>query len=170
MRRPKKTDSLSSLQEAIKQSRPFYSRQQEAYLSILRTATELSHSTDQFLRKFGITQAQYNVLRILQGAGSEGLGRNEISERMVAVTPDMTRILDRLQIAGFIIRRRDRVDKRQSSTTITDSGKTLLRKIEGSLMRLHMTQLECLSASEINMILNSMMAIRKRVSMISESK
>src|ERR1700721_2231797 len=98
------TRKKSPLAVTLKQNRPFVSVQQEAFLSILRTASELSNAADKLLRQFDITQQQYNVLRILRGAGTEGLCRNEISARMVASTPDMSRLLARLEKPGWIAR------------------------------------------------------------------
>ena len=120
----------SSLATALKQNRPFVSLEQEVYLSILRTASELSHAVDQVFRPFDITSSQYNVLRILQGAGTDGLCRNEISERMVTATPDMTRLLDRMEKAGWVTRERAEGDRRQVSTYITTSGMKLLETLE----------------------------------------
>src|ERR1700677_2116567 len=120
----------SSLATALKQTRPFVSLEQEVYLSILRTASELSYSVDQFFRPFGITPSQYNVLRILRGAGTDGLCRNEISERMVTATPDMSRLLDRMEKAGWVTRERAEDDRRQVSTYITKPGMGLLAKLE----------------------------------------
>ena len=120
----------SSLATALKQNRPFVSLEQEVYLSILRTASELSHAVDQVFRPFDITPSQYNVLRILQGAGTDGLCRNEISERMVTATPDMTRLLDRMEKAGWVTRERAEEDRRQVSTHITKSGMELLARLE----------------------------------------
>jgi len=120
----------SSLATALKQNKPFVSLEQEVYLSILRTASELSHAVDQFFRPFDITPSQYNVLRILQGAGTDGLCRNEISERMVTATPDMTRLLDRMEKAGWVTRERAEEDRRQVSTHITKSGMELLARLE----------------------------------------
>ena len=120
----------SSLATALKQNRPFVSLEQEVYLSILRTASELSHAVDQFFRVFDITPSQYNVLRILQGAGTDGLCRNEISERMVTATPDMTRLLDRMEKTGWVTRERAVEDRRQVSTHITKSGSELLARLE----------------------------------------
>jgi DNA-binding MarR family transcriptional regulator len=119
-----------SLATALKQTRPFVSLEQEAYLSILRTASELSYAVDQFFRPFDITPSQYNVLRILRGAGTDGLCRNEISERMVTATPDMSRLLDRMERAGWVQRERAEDDRRQVSTYITKSGMELLGKLE----------------------------------------
>ena len=120
----------SALATTLKQNRPFTSLEQEVYLSILRTASELSYAVDQFFRPFGITSSQYNVLRILRGAGTDGLCRNEISERMVTATPDMSRLLDRMVRAGWVTRERAEEDRRQVSTHITKSGITLLEKLE----------------------------------------
>jgi DNA-binding MarR family transcriptional regulator len=120
----------ASLATALKQTRPFVSLEQEVYLSLLRTTSELSHAVDQFFRPFGITSSQYNVLRILRGAGADGLCRNEISERMVTATPDMSRLLDRMEKAGWVTRERAEDDRRQVSTYITKSGMELLAKLE----------------------------------------
>jgi DNA-binding MarR family transcriptional regulator len=120
----------SSLATALKQNRPFVSVEQEVYLSILRTASELSYAVDQCFRPFDITPSQYNVLRILRGAGTDGLCRNEISERMVTATPDMSRLLDRMERAGWVTRERAEDDRRQVSTHITKSGMELLARLE----------------------------------------
>jgi DNA-binding MarR family transcriptional regulator len=120
----------SSLATTLKQNRPFASLEQEVYLSVLRTASELSYAVDQFFRPFDITPSQYNVLRILRGAGADGLCRNEISERMVTATPDMSRLLDRMEKAGWVTRERAEEDRRQVSTHITKSGMELLVKLE----------------------------------------
>jgi DNA-binding MarR family transcriptional regulator len=120
----------SSLAAALKQNRPFVSLEQEVYLSMLLTASELSYAVDQFFRPFDITPSQYNVLRILRGAGANGLCRNEISERMVTATPDMSRLLDRMENAGWVTRERAEEDRRQVSTHITRSGMALLEKLE----------------------------------------
>ena len=159
-----------ALQTAIQQERPFHSLQHEAYLSILRTAVELSHATDLLLKSFGVSQVQFNVLRIVQGAGPEGLGRNEIAERMVTVTPDMTRLLDRLEAAGFVVRKRDREDKRQTSTTITAKGRKLLQGVEEPLMQLHRKQFYELDAKQIRPLLLALEGVRLGLGKISESK
>ena len=120
----------SSLATTLKQNRPFVSLEQEVYLSILRTASELSYAVDQFFRPFDITPSQYNVLRILRGSGADGLCRNEVSERMVTATPDMTRLLDRMETAGWVTRERAEEDRRQVSTHITKAGMELLARLE----------------------------------------
>src|ERR1700691_6088068 len=120
----------SSLATTLKQNRPFVSLEQEVYLSILRTASELSYAVDQFFRPFDITPSQYNVLRILRGVGADGLCRNEISERMVTATPDMSRLLDRMEKAGWVTRERAGDDRRQVCTYITKYGVEVRARLE----------------------------------------
>src|ERR1700679_2188293 len=148
------TGRKSSLAATIKQNRPFASVQQEAFLSILRTASELSHAADKFLRKFGITQQQYNVLRILHGAGAEGLCRNEISARMVAATPDMSRLLDRIEKFGWITRKRAEDDRRQVSTFIAESGQKLLTVIEDPVHEQVHRLFEGIKSSDLKMLVD----------------
>src|SRR5258705_1668222 len=105
------TTSKSPLAVTLKQNRPFVSLQQEAFLSILRTASELSNTADKLLRQFDITQQQYNGLRILRGAGPAGLCSNEISARMVAAAPDMSRLFDRMEKSAWITRQRSEVGR-----------------------------------------------------------
>jgi DNA-binding MarR family transcriptional regulator len=156
------TSRKSSLAATIKQNRPFVSLQQEAFLSILRTASELSHAADKFLRKFEITQQQYNVLRILRGAGAEGLCRNEISARMVAATPDMSRLLDRMEKSGWITRERAEDDRRQVSTFITDSGQKLLKMIEAPVGEEIHRLFEGVKSTDLTMLVEVLAQIRSR--------
>jgi DNA-binding MarR family transcriptional regulator len=154
----------SSLATALKQNRPFVSLEQEVYLSILRTASELSYSVDQFFRPFDITSSQYNVLRILRGAGTDGLFRNEISERMVTATPDMSRLLDRMEKAGWVTRERAADDRRQVSTYITKSGMELLERLE-PFTRDFVTRLFAGAAvSDLKTVLNVNDRIRTKLS------
>jgi hypothetical protein len=95
------------LQDELKQTKPFASLEQEALLSIERTAAVLRHQLGEELKPLGVTPTQYNVLRILRGAGPAGLCRNEIRDRLVAQVPDVTRLLDRMEDAGLIVRGRD---------------------------------------------------------------
>jgi DNA-binding MarR family transcriptional regulator len=119
----------SRLQAEIKQNKPFASLEHEAALGLLRTAAIIEHSNDETLRPFGITGTQFNVLRILRGAGPDGLCGREIGERMINRVPDVPRLLDRLEKAEMISRVRDRDDRRHVSARITPKGKQLLEEI-----------------------------------------
>jgi DNA-binding MarR family transcriptional regulator len=154
----------ASLATALKQTRPFVSLEQEVYLSLLRTTSELSHAVDQFFRPFGITSSQYNVLRILRGAGADGLCRNEISERMVTATPDMSRLLDRMEKAGWVTRERAEDDRRQVSTYIMKSGMELLAKLETPTNDFVMRLFAGAAASDLKTVLKVNDRIRTKLS------
>jgi DNA-binding MarR family transcriptional regulator len=119
----------SRLQAEIKQNKPFANLEHEAALGLLRTAAIIGHSNDETLRPFGITGTQFNVLRILRGAGADGLCGREIGERMINRVPDVPRLLDRLEKAELISRVRDRDDRRHVAARITAKGKQLLDEI-----------------------------------------
>src|SRR5437867_5889690 len=100
------------LQTEIKQNQPFPHPTAEALLGILRTAAVLEHHLGEGLKPYGITTTQYNVLRILRGAGRNGLCGREVAERLVSRVPDVSRLLDRTEDLGLIKRERDPEDKR----------------------------------------------------------
>src|SRR5688572_27478766 len=112
----------SRLYDEIKQTRAFRSRREEAYLNLVRTAAVLGHAFAESLKAYDITGTQYNVLRILRGAGPDGLCRNEVRDRLIAQVPDVTRLLDRMEEAGHVARERDATDRRLVTTTITAAG------------------------------------------------
>ena len=119
----------SRLQAEIKQSKPFRNREHEAILGLLRTAAILDHATDEELRPFGLTHTQFNVLRILRGAGQDGLCGREIGERMITKVPDVPRLLDRLEKAELISRERNSDDRRHVIARITAKGKQLVEAV-----------------------------------------
>jgi MarR family transcriptional regulator, organic hydroperoxide resistance regulator len=121
------------LQAELKQKVPFPSREQEAYLSLLRTTDALETQVEAWLKEFGLTGTQYNALRILRGAGSEGLPCREIGERMITRDPDITRLLNRLEDRGFVQRTRAKHDRRVIYGKIAAAGLRLLREMDGPL-------------------------------------
>ncbi|MFN2442239.1 MAG: MarR family winged helix-turn-helix transcriptional regulator [Thermoanaerobaculia bacterium] len=121
------------LKREIKQTRPFHSLQEEVVLSMLRTADQLAAPMTELLRVAKLSLSQYNVLRILRGAGAEGLPCGEISERMVRRDPDLTRLLDRLETRGLVARARGTADRRVVIATITREGLGLLGSLDGKV-------------------------------------
>jgi DNA-binding MarR family transcriptional regulator len=121
------------LQAELKQNVPFASREQEAYLALLRTADALQTEVEAWLKQFGLTGTQYNALRILRGAGPEGLPCSEIGERMITHDPDITRLLNRLEDRGFVKRTRAKNDRRVICGKITPAGLKLLREMDSPL-------------------------------------
>jgi DNA-binding MarR family transcriptional regulator len=137
----------------IRQSKPFSSLEEEAFLNLVRTASEFADGIELLLKDFGISAAQYNVLRILRGAGPTGLCRNEIRDRLVARMPDVTRLLDRLESLGLVRRVRDTEDRRQVGTFLTDSGAELLARLDDPVETTHRNQLRHLSADELRTLI-----------------
>ena len=142
-----------TLKDEIRQTRPFGSLQQEAYLGILRTAAVLEHGVSDLLKDHGITHTQYNVLRILRGAGEKGLCRNAVRDRMVAQVPDATRLLDRMEAMGLIRRERDAEDRRYVTARITDEGRALLATLDEPVARLHRGQFEGLAEKDLQALI-----------------
>ncbi|HZF67970.1 MAG TPA: MarR family transcriptional regulator [Gemmatirosa sp.] len=151
-----------TLQEEIRQTRPFGSLEQEAALSIERTAAALRHSIGDALRPFDLTPAQLNVLRILRGAGQAGLCRHEIGDRLIARVPDVTRLLDRMEEAGLVSRERSAEDRRQVRTRITEAGLALLARTDAPLDALHARQLGHLSQDQLRTLVE-LLALARRV-------
>lgn len=126
---------------------------QEIYLSLVITASRLSYDVDVLMKKHGLTQPQYNVLRILRGAGPDGLGRNQIRERLVTAMPDVTRLLDRMESAGLVSRKQSEVDRRQMTTCLTAAGNKLVGKIDSPLDNLHRKHVAGIRDSELRAML-----------------
>ena len=125
--------SPSSIQREIQQTKPFPSLEQEATVAILRTADFLKHGSNPLFDTQGITQQQYNVLRILRGAGRDGLPTLGIAERLIEHTPGITRLLDRLERKALVRRSRPDCDRRQVFCAITDSGLELLARLDAQV-------------------------------------
>lgn len=123
-----------SLKDEIKQNKPFPSKGAEAMLSILRTATILEHEQNEALRPYGVTSTQYNVLRILQGAGGGGLCGREIGERLISKVPDVSRLLDRMDEIELVTRERDPEDRRHVTARISAKGRKVLADATPALL------------------------------------
>jgi DNA-binding MarR family transcriptional regulator len=150
-----------SLQQDLRQKKPFSSLEQEAYLSVVRTTSVLSDRVEDLLKPFGISGTQYNVLRILRGAGEEGLCRNALRDRMLTRMPDMTRLLDRMEEAGFVTRSRERDDRRMVLTRITARGRDLLGELDRPMNELHREQLAGLSDEQLRTLIDLLRVVRE---------
>jgi DNA-binding MarR family transcriptional regulator len=128
---------MAKLLKEIKQTKPFGAAEEEALINIYRTADVLMSKEIEFLKAYGITSAQFNVLRILRGAGPEGRNCSEISERMIRRDPDVTKLLDRLEDQGLVTRERFQIDRRVVIARITDKGLRLLKKIDEPAQELY---------------------------------
>ncbi|MFI5232538.1 MAG: MarR family winged helix-turn-helix transcriptional regulator [Gemmatimonadales bacterium] len=120
----------SALQKEIGQRRPFQSLEQEASLGVVRTASLVRRAITKVVGAFGITQPQYNVLRILRGAGKNGLPTLEVRSRMIDEAPGITRLVNKLERAGLLRRERSTPDRRQVICVITAKGLDVLARID----------------------------------------
>lgn len=115
------------LRDELGQSKPFSTLEEEAYLELQRTSQVAGRRIALALKPWGLSESQFNVLRILRGCGSEGLPSARIAERMVRHDPDLTRLLDQLEDRGWVEKKRDTRDRRVVNARITKPG---LRVIE----------------------------------------
>ncbi len=118
------------LQAEISQTKPFERIEEEAILNVIRTSEVLQQATADFLKFFDLSPVQYNVLRILRGAGEAGATCSQIAERLITRDPDITRLLDRMEARALIVRERSSRDRRMVITRITPSGLELVGRID----------------------------------------
>lgn len=150
----------SALQREIKQRRPFRSRRQEAIVGLLRTTDVVRRALSRVVEPHGITLQQYNVLRILRGAGPAGLPTLEIAGRMVERAPGVTRLLDRLEAKRLALRARCSDDRRQVLCSISAAGLELLGRLDRAITAADQTCLGMLQASELSRLIRILDRIR----------
>ncbi len=153
----------SKLQQDIKQSKPFANIESEVYLNIVLLAQELGSPVKSLLKTAGLSPAQYNVLRILRGAGDEGLTCSEVGKRMVHRVPDVTRILDRLECRGLIARRRRDDDRRVVCAQILPAGQTLIDPLDGPIATVHANTLGAMPPEQLHALRDLLDAARTAV-------
>ena len=150
-----------TLKEDLKQRKAFTSPQQEAFLNVLRTSSRLTDDLEDLLRPYGISATQYNVLRILRGSDADGLCRNELRDRMLTRMPDMTRLLDRMEDAGWVTRSREREDRRMVLTRISTAGQALLTELDDPVNELHRRQLDRLTDDQLRSLIDLLTLARE---------
>lgn len=150
----------AKLQKELKQTKPFANREEEVYLNIQLTAERLWWGVNETLKLADLTHTQYNVLRILRGAGQEGVSCSEISERLVTKDSDITRLLNRLEARGLISRQREAKDRRVIITHITDDGLRLLASLDKPIERCHRRHLGHLGDKKLAALSKLLEAVR----------
>jgi len=149
-----------SLKDEIKQGKPFPSKGAEAMLSILRTATILEHEQNEALKPYGVTSTQYNVLRILRGAGENGLCGREIGERLISKVPDVSRLLDRMDEVGLLTRERDPEDRRHVTARISTKGRKVLTDATPALRAVEQKRFRNVGSDVAASLISGLEAIR----------
>jgi DNA-binding MarR family transcriptional regulator len=154
---------MANLQAEIKQTKPFASPIDEALLSVLRTAAVLEHHLSEVLKPHGITHTQYNVLRILRGAGSAGLCGREVAERLVSRVPDISRLLDRMEEIQLVDREQDPADRRHVTARISSKGLRVLEQTTPALVTVERTRFAGLEPERVKLLIESLAQIRERL-------
>ena len=151
----------SGLKKELHQRKPFRSTEQEAFLSVIRTAAALAEGLEQVLKPEGLSFAQYNVLRILRGSEPHGLCRNEVRDRMLTRMPDMTRLLDRMESTGLVARTRSESDRRIVTTHVTEHGLQVLDRLQGAVEEEHRRRFAPLGRSKTQMLVELLETVRQ---------
>ncbi|MGB0521510.1 MAG: MarR family winged helix-turn-helix transcriptional regulator [Flammeovirgaceae bacterium] len=138
------------LAEEIKQKK-FVNSHQKMAINILYTSGWLKRKVQATLKPFGITHAQYNVLRILNGKCPNPCNPSEITEVMIEKMSDVTRLLDRLKSKGLVDRCICEHNRRKVDVYITEQGKQLLREID-PVMEKGRKQYQSLSPEEAELL------------------
>jgi DNA-binding MarR family transcriptional regulator len=151
------------IQAEIKQARPFSSLEEEALLSLQRTADRLQWRSSELFKPYGISPTQYNALRILRGAKDRGRSCSEIAERMINRDPDITRLIDRLERRGLVQRAREDKDRRVVIARITPAGLELLKELDQPVEELTRKILGRLGNQRLKTLIKLLEMARKQV-------
>ena len=150
----------TALRDELRQQKPFRSVHEETTLSIARTEAVVRDRLERVLAPHGLSMTQYNVLRILRGAGKDGLCRNEIGQRLISRMPDVTRLLDRMECAGLVSRVRSTEDRRLVNTTLTQRGGDLLDDLDETVMQSHEAQLGHMTEAQLRSLIELLSVAR----------
>lgn len=161
--------SQSRLQTELKQAKPFSSPVEEAFVAVMKTADLLVSALDHRLSGMGLSRQQYNVLRIVRGAGPAGIPTLAIAERLIESAPGMTRLLDRLEEKGMVRRERCKHDRRQVLCYIKDEGAQLLAVLEPIVDGVAKRSFKLVRPAELESLIETLEHIREQAERISAS-
>ena len=154
----------SALQKELRKKQPFDSIEQEATLNLFRSSDFLQAEFQRLFSEYGISSPQFNVLRILRGLGGDGASCQEIADQMITRTPDITRLVDRLEQAGFVQRGRTAEDRRLVLVRILPAGLELLTRLDTPVLELHKKTLAHLNYEELTQLNNLLVKVRQGIS------
>ena len=152
----------TGIQAEIKQAKPFSSLEEEALLSLQRTADQLQWRIFEPLKPYGVSPTQYNALRILRGAKEQGRSCSEIAERMINRDPDITRLIDRLERRGLVQRAREKKDRRVVTARITPAGLELLKELDRPVEEFNRKMLGHLGEQKLKRLIKLLGVARER--------
>ena len=144
----KKTSELQGLAAEIGKQGPFHSAEEEAVLNLVRTHSVLTSRIETIFKAHGVSGPQYNVLRILRGHGTP-VSVYQIAAEMITHSPDMPRLVDRLQAAQLVSKIRCENDRRVVWVNLTKDGKALLKRLDQPLSEILQANLSHLSQEDL---------------------
>ena len=118
-------------------------------LALVEVANRLERDVVELLKREDLSAAQFNVLRILRGAGPQGATCGQVGNRLIRHDPDVTRLVDRLHRRGLVMRARDSFDRRIVRTRLTPKGLELLARLDAPVDQLHERQFGHLSEADL---------------------
>ena len=144
----------------LQQTKPFRHIEEEVFLNIQRTADAMMQGVSDVLKPFGLSPTQYNVMRILRGAGDNGVTCKEIGARMITRDPDITRLLDRLERRSLLTRNRTKEDKRFVAIRITDEGLALLQELDEPVAAKQIDLMKHIEKSRLSTVIELLETLR----------
>jgi DNA-binding MarR family transcriptional regulator len=151
------------LQQELKLKQPIASLNHEALLSLVRTSSLMQKLSDRFFSKFGLTDAQFNILMILKDSGGKGLSQQELSEHLIVTKSNMVGLVDRLERAGYVARKPHATDRRFNQIVLTSKGEKLERRVEQSYFEEVDTMMNVLNDPQKKALVQAMDRIRQYI-------
>ena len=148
------------LQQEIHQTKAIRLLEEEASLNIVRTADVLMQALADVLKPYLLSGTQYNVLRILRGAGKDGASCKEIGSRLVARDPDITRLMDRLEQRGLVRRDRAKEDRRVVTHELTRAGLERVNELDRPIEALHQRAMRHMKAEKLRELVGLLEEVR----------
>jgi DNA-binding MarR family transcriptional regulator len=143
-------------------SQPLGSLEEQTFVALLRTVDHLQWRAAEMFKQHGLSPTQYNALRILRGAGPEGLPCSEVGKRMINHDPDITRLLDRLEGRKLIRRDREQKDRRVIKARITPAGLDLLKSMNREVAEFHRQTLGHLGGKRLQDLMQLLTAVQEK--------
>ncbi|MFN8653892.1 MAG: MarR family transcriptional regulator [Gemmatimonadales bacterium] len=151
----------SLIAQELRQTRPFRSKGQEATLTLLRTASVIKRALERVVEPAGLSLASYNALRIIRGAGPDGIATLCVRDRMIEEGSTITRLVDKLEAGGLIRRERAEPDRRQVLCYVTARGRQLLDGLDPKVDTADVAVMEALGAGQQEQLIRLLDAVRQ---------
>lgn len=151
------------LQDELELKRPISDANHEALLNVIQTASMLQKLSDRFFSRFGVTDAQFNMLMILKDSSEEGLSQQELSQRLIVTKSNVVGLVDRLERAGYLKREAHSTDRRFNRIVLTAEGRDLVDRVEKVYFEEVDQMMNVLSEGQKEALISAMNQIREYI-------